>query len=155
MNADPYLSRCPNCSTELRGPYCSVCGQYRVDLDRLSKSLIVLVPIVAFLLQLLYWKPRYVAHLVFSLHIHCFSFMALVAGALADGTAGMVGATETTIGNSVATVAILIYGFLAMRRVYGQGRLLTLAKLVALMIGYAVALAMTMLGTLIVTAALL
>jgi hypothetical protein len=57
------------------------------------------------------------------------------------------------IGNSVAILAILIYTFLALRRVYQQGRASTLFKLVMVSIGYALALVLTMLGTLIVTVA--
>ena len=118
----------------------------RLLLDRLSKSLIILVPVFAVVLQLLYWKPRYVAHLVSALHLHSFSFMVLVAGALVDFVAGGVG-------NSIATIAIAVSTFLALRRVYGQGRLLTTLKFVVLTIGYMVALLITMLGTLVVTVA--
>jgi hypothetical protein len=118
----------------------------RLFLDRLSKSLIILVPVFALVLQLLFWRTRYVAHLVFALHLHSFSFMILVAGAFVDLFAG-------SIGNSVATAAIAIYSYLALRRVYGQGRLVTLFKFVVLTLGYLVALLITMLGTLIVTVA--
>lgn len=128
-------------------------GFDRFFIDRLSKSLIVLVPIVALLLQFLYWKPRYVAHLVFSLNLHSFSFFALVLGALVDGAIGMTVAGEGTTGNNVATVAIVVYAFLALRRVYGQGRIATGFKLVVLLLGYCVALVMTMLATLIVAIA--
>ncbi len=123
--------------------------------DRLSKSLIILVPVVALLLQLLYWKPRYVAHLVFSLHLHSFAFLVLVVGALADLSIGAMGFDGGGMGNNVATLAVLIYTFLALRRVYAQGRLITTLKLVALILGYILALVLTMLGTLIVTVAFL
>lgn len=122
-------------------------------IDRLSKSLIILVPIVALLLQLLYWKPRYVAHLVFSLHLHSFAFLILVVGALADLSLGFMGFDAGSMGNNVATLAILIYAFLALRRVYAQGRLITMLKLVVLSIGYALALIVTMIATLVVTVA--
>jgi len=130
-------------------------GFNRLFIDRLSKSLIVLVPIVALLLQLLYWKPGYVAHLIFSLHVHCFSFMVLVVGAFADGAVGIVGFDSGGVGNSVATLALVVYLFLALRRVYGQSRLITTAKFMVLLVGYAFALVLTMLGTLVVTVALL
>ena len=122
-------------------------------IDRLSKSLIILVPIVALLLQLLYWKPRYVAHLVFSLHLHSFAFLILVVGALADLSLGFMGFDAGSMGNNVATLAILIYAFLALRRVYAEGRLITMLKLVVLSIGYALALIVTMIATLVVTVA--
>ncbi len=124
-------------------------------IDRLSKSLIILVPIVALLLQLMYWKPRYVAHLVFSLHLHSFAFLVLVLGALVDLSIGAMGHDGSGIGNNVAGLTILIYVFLALRRVYAQGRLVTTLKLGVLSIGYALALVMTMLATLVATVALL
>jgi hypothetical protein len=127
----------------------------RLFIDRLSKSLIVLVPMVAVLLQLLYWRPRYVAHLVFALHVHGFAFLILVVGAAVDGVFGLAGAGGGTTGNSAATLAILVYTYVALRRVYGQGRIVTFGKMAILMLGYAVALVMTMLATLIVTVAAL
>jgi hypothetical protein len=45
--------------------------------------------------------------------------------------------------------------FFALRRVYGQGRLVTAGKLLVLIVGYALALVLTMFGTLVVTVALL
>jgi len=124
-------------------------------IDRLSKSLVILVPMVALLLQLLYWKPRYVTHLVFSLHLHSFAFLVLVVGALVDLSIKAAGGDAEGIGNSVAILAILIHAFLALRRVHQQGRASTLFKLVMLSVGYALALVLTMLGTLIVTVAFL
>jgi hypothetical protein len=125
----------------------------RLFIDRLSKSLIVLVPIVALLLQMLYWKPRFVAHLVFSLHLHCFSFLVLVVGALVDDVVGVVSSDGGGTGNNIATLAIAVYLFLALRRVYGQGRFTTSVKLMMLLVGYALALVFTMLGTLVATVA--
>ncbi len=130
-------------------------GFDRLFIDRLSKSLIVLVPIVALLLQMLYWRPRYVAHLVFSLHLHCFSFLVLVVGAVVDGGVGLLGFDSGGTGNSVATLAIVIYLFLAQRRVNEQGRFMPFLKLVMLLVGCALALVFTMLGTLVVTVAVL
>jgi len=127
----------------------------RLFIDRLSKSLIVLVPVVALLLQLLYWEPRYVAHLVFSLHLHSFSFLILVLGAAVDKVVGATGEAAAGTGNNVATLAIVVYLFLALRRVYGQGRFMTIVKLVVLILGYCVALVLTMLATLVVTVAAL
>lgn len=128
-------------------------GFDRLFIDRLSTSLIVLVPIVAMLLQLLYWKPRFVSHLVFSLHLHSFSFLVLVVGALADGGLRALGSDIGEIGNSAATLAIAVYLFLALRRVYGDGRLLTTIKFVGLIIGYIIALLLTMVATLVATVA--
>jgi hypothetical protein len=125
----------------------------RLFLDRLSTSLIVLVPIVAVLLQLLYRNPRFVAHLVFSLHLHSFSFLALVVGAMIDRVLGALGSDLGGAGNSAATLSIAVYLFLALRRVYRNGRLLTAVKFVGLVVGYILSLLTTMLATLIATVA--
>lgn len=127
----------------------------RLFIDRLSKSLIILVPMVTVLLQCLYWRPRFVAHLVFALHVHSFSFLVLVVGAGVDNAAEVVGSNSGGMGNSIATLAIAVYVFLALRRVYGQGRLVTMLKFIVLVIGYCLALVITMLATLIITVAAL
>ena len=55
-------------------------------------------------------------------------------------------------GNSLAVVVIAVYSFLALRRVYAQGRFLTVLKMVVLLLGYLVALIVTMIFTLALTA---
>ena len=79
--------------------------------------------------------------------------MALVLGAFADGAVGILGSDSGGIGNSIATLAITVYLFLALRRVYGQGRMVTTLKFLVLIIGYCLALVFTMLATLVVTVA--
>ena len=122
----------------------------RIFTDRLAKSIILLVPVFAALLGLLYRRRRYVAHLVFSLHLHSFAFLALLIGLLID--LAMRAGEGEGLGNGFSVLAIAIYSFLALRRVYGQGRFLTVVKMAALLIGYLVALIATMILTLALTA---
>jgi hypothetical protein len=121
----------------------------RIFTDRLAKSIILLVPVFAALLLVLYRGRRYVAHLVFSLHLHSFAFLALVVGLVIDLAAGA--SEETRPGNGLAVLVIAIYSFLALRRVYGQGRFMTVFKMFVLLIGYIVALIVTMILTLALT----
>lgn len=122
----------------------------RIFSDRLAKSIVILVPVFAALLRLLYWRRSYITDVVFSLHLHSFAFLALLAGLSVDL---VTGASEGSgPGNAVAVVAIAVYTFLALRRVQGQGRLVTVAKMVLLLIGYLVALIVTMILTLAATA---
>jgi len=121
----------------------------RIFTDRLAKSVILLVPVFALLLMALYRRRRYVAHLVFSLHIHSFAFLALVVGLVIDLAVGASG--ESRPGNGLAVFVIAVYSFLALRRVYGQGRFLTVMKMVFLLFGYLVALIVTMILTLALT----
>jgi hypothetical protein len=118
--------------------------------DRLAKSIIILVPVFALLLRLLYWKIPYIKQLVFSLHLHSFAFIAILLGIGVDTATG--GDVGQGWGNLGATLALLAYTFIALRRVYGQGRMLTGLKLVLLLVGYLISLVLTMMLTLILTA---
>lgn len=121
----------------------------RIFTDRLAKSIIVLVPVFAVLLFALYRRRRYIAHLVFSLHLHSFAFLVLIVGLVIDLA---VQAPEGSgPGNALAVLAIAVYSFLALRRVYGQGRLLTVLKMAFLLLGYLLALIVTMIFTLALT----
>lgn len=122
----------------------------RLFTDRLAKSIILLVPVFAVLLRVLYRRRRYVAHLVFSLHLHSFAFLVLVIGMMID--LAVRAPRGSGPGNSLAVVVIAVYSFLALRRVYAQGRFLTVLKMVVLLLGYLVALIVTMMLTLALTA---
>ncbi|MDX2438683.1 MAG: hypothetical protein QNL88_16740 [Acidobacteriota bacterium] len=125
----------------------------RMFSDRLAKTVIILVPVFALLLRILYRRSSYITELVFSLNLHSFGLLALLAGVLFDLA---IGASEKNgPGGVAAIIAIAVYTFLALRRVQGQGRLLTIAKMVLLLAGYVVALIITMILTLAITALLL
>ncbi len=98
----------------------------------------------------LHWRRRYVAHIVFSLHLHSFAFLAMMVGLVHDWSTGAPEGKGW--GNAVAVAVIAVYSFFALRRVYGQGRLVTLLKMVVLLVGYFVALIVTMALTLALTA---
>ena len=121
----------------------------RIFTDRLAKSIILLVPVFALLLLALYRGRRYVAHLVFSLHLHSFAFLVLVVGLVID--LAVRAPEESRPGNGLAVLVIAIYTFLALRRVYGQGRFITVIKMLILLLGYLVALIVTMILTLALT----
>ena len=114
----------------------------RLFTDRLAKTIILIVPVFAALLKVLYWRRRYVAHLVFSLHLHSFAFLATVVGLVIDMS--LRTSAGQGPGNALAVLVIAVYSFLALRHVYGQGRILTVAKMVGLLIFYIVALIATM-----------
>jgi hypothetical protein len=114
----------------------------RLFTDRLAKTIILIVPVFAALLKVLYWRRRYVAHLVFSLHLHSFAFLAMVVGLVIDMS--LRTSEGQGPGNALAVLVIAVYSFLALRRGYGQGRILTVGKMVGLLIFYLVALLATM-----------
>jgi hypothetical protein len=89
------------------------------------------VPAVAGLLQLVYWRRRrrYAEHVVFSLHAHAFTFVAMAMGALAQQLWGRF--------NVVCDLWIVVYLYMAMVRVYGDGWLRTAPRFVAMILLYA------------------
>lgn len=95
----------------------------------LPKALVLLLPIFALLLKL-FWRQRYYAeHLVFALHYHAFALVLMTPGGVLRGTAGE-SATVLALG------ICLVYLFVALRRVYGGGRVRTAFKFAGLCISY-------------------
>ncbi len=156
---------CPNCSAALNGPYCSSCGQRQVDLDQPFRDLAAeaMESFLSFDARILRtlgplvtspgWltveflagrRVRYVHP--FKLY---FAFLALPAGLVIDLALRALGGEGP--GNGVSVLVIAVYSFLGLRRVYSEGRLLTLAKMAAPLIGYLVALIATMILTLALT----
>jgi hypothetical protein len=83
----------------------------------------LLLPVYALLLKLLYLRRKrlYVEHFVFALHVHAFVFALFTVVLL---TGGLV--------SGLLVVWMMVYLFLAMRRVYGQSWLKTGVKYLAL-----------------------
>ena len=96
-------------------------------------GLLVLIPLVAGLMKLLYArrKKRYVEHFVFLLHTHAFLFVALLSGAL-----GLLLADNLYV-LAIGQIAAVLYFILALKRVYKQNWFKTLLKAALLGIGYA------------------
>jgi hypothetical protein len=101
------------------------------------RAMFLFLPLIALVMMPLYWRPRryYVEHLLFLLHNHSFVFLLFGACFLVRllplGTAG-------GLLFPAAMLYAVWYLYRAMRRVYGQSRLRTAAKYVALALTYAV-----------------
>lgn len=108
-------------------------------IDRIPVMMFFLLPVFALLLKLIYVRARrlYVAHLIFSLHVHAFFFIGMLGGEIVDAL--LRASVGWSLGNGnlrfVVPVAV-VYLFLALRRVYGQSRLKTLLKLLLLCFTY-------------------
>ena len=118
--------------------------------DNIPIALIVLLPIMAFVLKLLYPLSRryYVEHLLFFVHFHAFLFLILAVQILI-GRLNALLPTPEVIGTLIIVAAsfyVPVYLFVAMRRVYGQGRLVTAFKYIVLSVSYFAGLTVTMLG---------
>ena len=109
-------------------------------LDQAPIGLIVLLPIIAFVLMILYPLSRryYVEHLLLLIHYHAFIFLALTLVILINRLVAAVGldATPVVFFNIGIAIYILVYLFRALRRVYGQGFWVTSVKYVALIALY-------------------
>jgi hypothetical protein len=127
-------------------------------LDNIPVALIVLLPIMAMVLKVLYPLSRryFVEHLLFFVHFHAFFFLILILQILFARFAGMLGPEDGAI-DSISTLILVatsfyipVYLYKAMRHVYGQGHLVTIPKYLILSITYITGATMTMLGALLV-----
>ncbi len=116
-------------------------------LERIPTMMFVLLPVFAAILKLLYIRRKrfYVEHFVFALHGHSFTYLLFTVTSL-------VGLEVVTLG---VMLWMLVYYFLAMKRVYGQGWFKTTIKYIALGVSYVVLLGVAMMATLILTVLLL
>jgi len=119
-------------------------------LATIPKMMFVFVPMMALVMLILFRRPRryYVEHLVFFLHIHAAVFLLLLIQALLGWIA--VWAAWITFGDWVAALIGIYsawYVYRAMRVYYGQGRLLTFAKLCAVGFTYFVGITLTLVAT--------
>jgi len=142
-----------------------VCERTRLDdgevlkdnlVDNIPAALIVLLPLMAFVLKALYplSKRYYVEHLLFFVHFHAFFFLILTLQILFVRLSVMLGIPEAvyTLTIIVTSFYMAIYLFVSMRRVYGQGRIITFLKYVALVTAYSMGFALTMLSALAIAA---
>ncbi|MEO8577601.1 MAG: DUF3667 domain-containing protein [Gemmatimonadales bacterium] len=105
----------------------------------MPNAIFLLLPVFSLLLYLLYRKTgRFFAeHLIFTLHIHAFAFVALIISLFLPEFLDIV-----------APVWILVYLFIALRGVYGESRGRTAAKFAALVFSYMLIFQITMLAVL-------
>ena len=111
-------------------------------LNRLPPLIFLMLPVFAFLLKTLYLNHRtyYAQHFIFALHLHAFAFLVMLVLFLVDalGLSLQIGTPESPR-NLIGPIFLLVlnvYLFLAMRRVYRQGRGKTLLKQFLLMAAY-------------------
>ncbi len=123
--------------------------------DKIPIALIVLLPLMALVLKILYPLSRryFVEHLLFFVHFHAFFFLILTLQVLFNSLlhrlslAGNVG----TLVIVAASLYIPVYLYKAMRRVYGQGHLITIFKYLILLVTYLTGASFTLLGALLAT----
>jgi len=123
-------------------------------LDKIPVALLILLPLMAVVLKLLYPLSRryYVEHLLFFVHFHSFMFLLLSLQILWSrlvAVTGLPGAVSVL--PIVATSLYMpVYLYKSMRRVYVQGHILTSIKFLALSVAYSLGLTLMLLGTLLI-----
>jgi hypothetical protein len=112
-------------------------------LHNLPRALFVLLPALALVMKAMYWRPRhyYVEHLLFFLHNHAFGFLVFAAIMLVTRFLPAAVGKWLTI---IVWLYVPYYLFVSMRRVYGQGRWLTSAKLAVLSLTYLICAVVTL-----------
>ena len=125
-------------------------------LDRIPAGLILLLPMMALVLQILYPLSRryYVEHLLFFVHFHSFLFLLLSLQILWARMVGALGLWQAVAVLPIVASSIYapFYLYKAMRRVYGQGGLVTFLKFCVLAIAYLAGFSMTLAGALLLAA---
>jgi hypothetical protein len=113
-------------------------------LDNIPAALFVLLPLMAFALKILYplSKRYYVEHLLFVLHFHAFFFLILSLQILFSRMAAMLAFPGIVANLSVFVVSLYVplYLYKSMRRVYAQGRAITILKYFILILTYLIGL---------------
>ena len=126
-------------------------------LDNIPVALIVLLPIMALVLKVLYPLSRryFVEHLLFFVHFHAFFFLILILQILFARLAGLLGPEDGAI-DSISTLILVatsfyipVYLYKAMRHVYGQRHWVTIPKFLILLIAYLTGATLTMLSALL------
>jgi hypothetical protein len=125
-------------------------------LDNVPAALIVLLPLMALVLKVLYPLSRryYVEHLLFFVHFHAFFFLILTLQVLFARLMALSGAPEPIAVLVLVAMSLYIpvYLFVSMRRVYGQNRAITFFKYIILVIAYASGFLATMMAALAIAA---
>jgi len=115
-------------------------------LDNTPAALIFLMPLMALILKILYplSKRYYVEHLLFVVHYHAFVFLILTLQTILNRLVSVTGLPETlsSVGVAVVFFYVPIYLYMALRRVYAQGHLLSSLKFFVLFLSYCVGLAL-------------
>lgn len=128
----------------------ALAGRFAATAPRL---MFLFLPLMAAVALLFYWKPRrlYAEHLVLFLHNHAFTFLLILVTQIVSAIALLqlpfVGVSGFI--NFLLFLYLFHYIYRSMRVVYGEGRLKTTFKLIALVSIYFLLLGITMMAGLV------
>jgi hypothetical protein len=134
----------------------------RAVYDNIPKMMFIFLPLIAAVMFVLYLGSGryYVEHLLFFVHYHSFFFLGGIAVVLLDKLSNAFARADGSspldaVQGIFAFVMFLYvpwYLYRAMRRVYGQGRIVTLLKNSLLGLGYLFFMTLTAVGLVLYTA---
>ncbi len=117
------------------------------------KLMFLFLPLMAGVALLFYWRPRrlYAEHLVLFLHNHAFTFLLILATQIVSAATLLKVPFIGILGfvNFLLFLYLFYYIYRSMRVVYGEGRLKTAFKFVALVSIYFLLLGVTMMAGLV------
>jgi hypothetical protein len=107
-------------------------------LHNLGRAMFLFLPLLAALMKLIYLRQKryYVEHLLLLLHDHAFAFLIMSVFMI---TTYFMSSDRLIDGLTIAlSIYVTYYLYRSMRRLYGQGRTLTLLKFATLAFAYCV-----------------
>jgi uncharacterized protein DUF3667/uncharacterized protein DUF4286 len=113
--------------------------------DNIPAALFLLLPLMAFVLKVLYPLSNryYVEHLLFVVHYHAFFFLVLILQMLFSRLGDLLRLPDGVVGATLVATSLYVpvYLYKAMRKVYAQGPAATVPKFLGLAIAYFIGLA--------------
>ncbi len=118
----------------------------------IPKVMFILLPLFALLLKLLYRRSRiyFVDHAIFSIHFHCFVFLNFLLQHLLSALSSW-----HFILNLLLWLGLLVYLFIAMKKVYKQGSGKTMLKFGLLIGSYSLFIGIALMINFVITLLLL
>lgn len=129
--------------------------------SKLIWMMLLMMPLLALILKMLYIRRGYyyVEHLIFSFHTHAFMFIVMAILFISTGVINPIHLSDQARStlhfdmlSKIAGIAIPVYFFMAMRRVYGQSRRKTFAKIFILLFFYLLLFCLASILTFVITA---
>ena len=113
-------------------------------MHNMPRAMFIFLPLIAGFMMLMYWRPRhyYVEHLLLFVHNHALAFLVL-------GVVLLLGKFAPDIPGLGLAIFVYFtwYMYRSMRVVYGQGRALTISKLLLLAFVYLVSASLMLAAT--------
>lgn len=97
---------------------------WQAAIEEAPKVMFLMLPVFALLLKLLYYRRSrfYIAHFIFALHVHSFTFILFTIALL----------SQLDFASILIAIILPVYTYMAMKRVYQQGHMKTFLKWAAL-----------------------